>query len=341
MNTRSHHMHFRGIVAQVAISLAVVLALGAGTILAADVNCDSSGSIQAFLSGLDKSESRTVTISGTCTESVIVEGFRDLTLSGGTIQRPLMTQWPGALPALLIKSSDRVSINSLTFHEQGPGGTGNQPLVSILRSNVVLQDCTVSGSDWDGLAIGDHSSVDIWRSIFEDNKGTGVSVVEDSRVNVSYVWWDEARTIIRRNGSGINAGSSAVANVVHVSIEDNSGGAVNSNAGALVNLGGWGEWAPTIEGNGTKDTPAVGANGGGEIWIIPPTIIRKNLGDGASATMGGRLIVCCGEPTKTPITDNGGFGLAAWTGGGLFFWAAPWWKQTEKEGLASPQLRCL
>jgi hypothetical protein len=102
---------------------------------------------------------------------------------------------------------------------------------------------------------------------------------------------------------------------------------VGASDGAFVNLGAWGWGAVTITGNGSGDpnnpATAVQASDGGIIWIINPTSIEGNHGNGAGASLGGELIVCCSaNPEDTRISGNAGWGFDVWMGGGLFFWAS-------------------
>jgi hypothetical protein len=349
MNLESRHCLFAGFFRDLAFSLAVVVFLIVGKAWAEDVvvTCTPSSptGIQAKLDSWaeEKNVPHSITIHGVCTESVLVEGFRGLVLgvdaSGSGIRRvakPNAWEWT---PALQVRGSEGVSLNGLTFYEASV--TVENPLaalVSLSRSNVAVSDCTIKGSLSGGLDIGDNSNVDIVRSTIEDNKGSGIGAGGHSRVNISYSWWDGDRTFIQRNGSvsgggaGISAGSGAVVNVVDVKIEDNLGGGVISSGGAVVNLGGWGDWAPTIERNGALQyTSAVLADTGGEVWVIPHTKIQNNPADGAVAQFGGRLYVCCGPDTT--ISNNNGLGVRAYMDGQVIFWGPALVENNRRGGL--------
>ena len=72
----------RGVRSGLPWSLAILLVLCAGTASAdVTVNCPSD-SINAILASLDKTVPNRVNIYGTCVESVLVEGFKNLTLAG-------------------------------------------------------------------------------------------------------------------------------------------------------------------------------------------------------------------------------------------------------------------
>jgi hypothetical protein len=284
------------------------------------------------------------------TESVLVEGFRDLELQGaqpgaGIRRMPPIVhtpQWTQTFVALEVRKSERINMSNLTFCENpASSDSSRQTLVRISRSNAGIWGCTISGSKGTGVEIQDKSSVELVGSTIADNEGGGIGAGGQSRLNISYwtSWWGdpntderEDRTIVQRNGTSpccgnaISAGNGAEVNVGLVTVQDNTGSGVSAGSGAFINLGSWGEDAPVITGNGALPGPAAVSASGAEIWIISPTKIDDNQGNGAEALMGGRVVVCCSGKEGTPmfippsISNNGGFGFRAWAGGGVFFW---------------------
>ena len=115
------------------------------------VNCNTGQSINHALATLDNLVPATVTVQGTCTEYVLVDGFDNLTLTGmpgATLQQPNTN--PPTLPAyvLSIKASTNVTVSGLAVRtlpslpnallsSVGIGGGSNQ---------VRLQDVTTDGS---------------------------------------------------------------------------------------------------------------------------------------------------------------------------------------------------
>src|SRR5258708_25005589 len=100
------------------------------------VNCDEGQSLNSTLATLTKLQSATVTVKGTCTEYVLVDGFNDLTLTGApgaTLQQPSTPPPPSPSFVLSIKASRSVSVTNLAFHSLpsalssiGIGGGGDQ-----------------------------------------------------------------------------------------------------------------------------------------------------------------------------------------------------------------------
>ena len=82
------------------------------------VDCGAGQSLNHTLSQLDKFTPATVTIKGTCTETVLVQGFNNLTLNGATgaaIQQPDSTPPPNSY-VLSIRGSRGVSVSGLAVH---------------------------------------------------------------------------------------------------------------------------------------------------------------------------------------------------------------------------------
>lgn len=111
------------------------------------VNCSTGQSLSLALSTINKLVPATVTVQGTCTEDILVDGFNNLTLvgaPGATILQP-NTQPPASSSYVLsIKASRNVTVRGLTvrslpsvFSTIGIGGGSNQ---------VRLQDVATDGS---------------------------------------------------------------------------------------------------------------------------------------------------------------------------------------------------
>jgi hypothetical protein len=291
----------------------MILILSAASAAAQTVNCPGD-SLNGALAALDKTVPNTLSINGTCTEAVVVDGFpNNLNLqgSGGAI-----IQRPGADPALQVRGSGQVNITGLTI--QGPGvANTNIPLVSISRSNVTISNVVIQGSLSDGLDILDSGTVWIGGTTIQDNGAVGLSVGAHTNANVSAWNWPPGTSVLQRNGTGLSVAQEGTATVGDVTIQGNKTGV---NASGWLALGDWGVSAPTITGNGkTVDDTAVGIGGSGDVWINPPTVIRDNLGHGVGVEFGGNLKLCCSAGTTT-ISNNGGIGINAWMGGQVFFW---------------------
>jgi hypothetical protein len=343
----------RGVPWRLSLCVISVLLLGGGAASAADATVNCPDSINAALAGFDKEVPNGVTISGTCTEAVVVDGFKELSLNAGApgagIVRPVAGSGEPEYSALTIRESG-VSINGLTF--EGPGLFNySPPLISVSRSSLYFDGCTIQGGEpAGGLDVKDHSNISMQGTSVANNatgmsfqgdsevwimgttvtdNGTGIAAGSGSHVQLS-MWWGDPNTI-ENNNNGISADRGALVEVGLATIRNNGQGAVSASNGAVVNLGAWGWGAVSITGNGSGDPndpkypnnplPAVVAADGGIVWIIQPTTIEGNHGSGAHASRNGELYVCCGATADDiSISGNGGFGFDVWIGGGLFFW---------------------
>ena len=121
------------------------------------VDCDAGQSLNRTLSKMDKFTPATVTVKGTCTEYVLIDGFNGLTLNavqGATLQQPNTN--PQSNPYVLsIKASRGVTVVGLAVHSSssvfsciGIGGGSN---------DVRLQTVTTDGS-W-GVVVYEASQV--------------------------------------------------------------------------------------------------------------------------------------------------------------------------------------
>ena len=142
----------------VAFATLLLSTLWAAAATSVTVDCDAGQSVAHTLAKLDKSTPATVTIKGTCTEYVLVEGFNDLTLraaQGATLQQP-STNPKANQYVLSIKGSRGITVSGLAvrslatsiFSSIGIGGGSH---------DVRLQHVTTDGS-W-GIVVYEASQV--------------------------------------------------------------------------------------------------------------------------------------------------------------------------------------
>ena len=141
----------------VALTTLIFSALWAAAAPTPTVDCDAGQSLNRTLAKMDKFTPATVTVKGTCTEYVLVDGFNDLTLNGlpgTTLQQPSTN--PQSNPYVLsIKASRNITVSGLAVHSLpsifssiGIGGGSN---------GVRLQNVTTDGS-W-GVVVYEESQV--------------------------------------------------------------------------------------------------------------------------------------------------------------------------------------
>jgi hypothetical protein len=148
------------------------------------VKCDMGQSLTHALATLNNLVPATVTVQGTCTEYVLVDGFDNLTLTGmpgATLQQPSTPPPPSTSNVLSIKASSRVTVTGLAVHSLpsvssgiGIGGGSNQ---------VRLQNVTTDGS-W-GIVVYELSQVWLVNVTVNITSGfAGISVFDKSDVHI-------------------------------------------------------------------------------------------------------------------------------------------------------------
>ncbi len=230
------------------------------------VDCDAGQSLNRTLAKMDKFTPTTITIKGTCTEYVLVDGFSNLTLNGqqgATLQQPA-TNPQSSSYVLSIRASRSVTVSGLAVHSLptifssiGIGGGSN---------DVRLQNVTTDGS-W-GVVIYDASQVWLVKVTVNITSGyAAISVFDKSDVHI-------VDGLLQRPANGaFNAGLLVGGHVTMqgMTIRDMQQ-SININGGGVVDLV---NFDPTAAGTDvTIDNPS-GTNFNGAI-----------LSDGSSLNIG-------------------------------------------------------
>ena len=129
------------------LSLAFASA-GVANIVNVSVNCQTGGSLNAAIAALNPADQNTVTLTGGCTENVVVSGFTYLVIQG-----PAVLNQPASGLALNIQNSSQILIQNVTFTGVA-GGTNTSPLVSVSNSQSVgFTNCLFMESGGMGLQV--------------------------------------------------------------------------------------------------------------------------------------------------------------------------------------------
>lgn len=168
------------------LNLALLLFAPAFSLHAAVIALDcSKKTLASVIAKLDKSVPNTVNISGSCTEDVVVSGFKDLTLIGVGGASITATGPNGTGTALLVNERSQLTVQELTVNggvEQGVFCTG--------RSSCVFRNVTIQGGG-NGITVQDQSGVDILgSSVIQNSLGTGIGVYGASTVNIRPDLWN-------------------------------------------------------------------------------------------------------------------------------------------------------
>ena len=163
--------------------LLLLLAAPVCTVHAAPSSVDcSKKSLQGVIDRLPKEVPNIVTISGTCTEDIVVDGFADLTLVGTVGASITATVFDNldqgnSTRALLVNNS-KVTVETLTINA-GSVGVSCQN-----RSTCTIRNATIQGG-WGGMSLGDQSAGDILGSTtIQNSLGIGLGIFGASTVNM-------------------------------------------------------------------------------------------------------------------------------------------------------------
>lgn len=198
------------------------------------VKCPNQ-SVQTALNLMHPREQNSISIEGICTESIMIDGFRNLSLSGSAIIQPGVDGY-----ALRIESSSQVTIDGLTFKGPGtPPGAGEwvQPLASVWESTrIQFRNCTFEGAKGDGLRLDSSREVTVGPAVIRDNFGSGMVMNGPSSATLG-AWENPNPTLVEGNGlAEYPPAAVVVSNGGDLSLLQNV--AIQNNLGGGVGLGG-------------------------------------------------------------------------------------------------------
>jgi hypothetical protein len=146
-----------------------------------DVDC-SKKSLQRKIDELKKEDPNIVSISGTCTEDIVVSGYADLTLVGTVGASITATVFDNldqgnSTLALLVENS-KVTVETLTIN------AGIEGVACRKRSTCTFRNATIQGG-WNGMSFQDQSAGDILGSTtIQNSLGIGLGIFGASTVNM-------------------------------------------------------------------------------------------------------------------------------------------------------------
>ena len=305
------------------------------------VDCSKGDSINAALAKLSKRGPNVLTVTGTCAEDIVIDGFDDLTLVA-TPGAALNPASPASKTILLVNSSRRVVVDGFAVNIPAPAPNAPATWVAEFNGSVgnVMKNLAVTGGG--GIRLQRSSYVSILDSTLHD-VGIGVIVGNACNADIRGVTIDNTLTPAPRGQIGIAVfgGSTAFAEGVTISgfnqgvstsgafavlgpgffattrpvvIQNNRTGIAVGNAG-LANLSG----PVTITANGTPNTDLSGGvvvnNGSLQLNAPLPqagtTQIDNNVTQGVLVMHNGTAQI--NGPVS--ISDNGYNGIVAVTGG--------------------------
>jgi len=276
--------------------LATILLLpGAAWATNVSVDCNAGGSINAALSGLDLEGPHTITVTGTCHESVAIVDRERLTIQAPGGQTATIVSDPFDV-AIFILRSRSIFLRRLVL-------TGGSVGLFVQRSEVQVNGSTIQNNSDVGVFVNQLSSLQFGSNIVQNN-GDGITVAQTSRANIN------GGTVQNNAGSGITLANSSAANIGGVTIQNNGGFGVFAFHTSSFQM-----FGSTIVGNGSTGV-RVQETSHGE---IVGNIIRNN-GAADPSSPGGVVLSEGGEAFiegGNDISNNTGPGVLAFTHGTL------------------------
>lgn len=164
----------------------IALSLTTNTALAASayVNCNHGQSLNSVLAHLDPHVPNTVSVRGTCTENVLVEGFDGLTLnglSGATLVQPTNAAVGGTASVLLIDASRSVTVSGFTIDAPKTGNTGIG--IGHGSSDIRLSNLTINGGA-SGIVLFEHSQASMSQITARDPGYAPVGLYDLSEMHI-------------------------------------------------------------------------------------------------------------------------------------------------------------
>jgi hypothetical protein len=229
------------------------------------VDCNKKGSINAALTALSKTgmtRGVTITVTGTCHEDVLVQGFDRLTLlttTGATIEDPS----GGTSITIDIEDSHSVTLQGFTVN----GGVSGVLCGGVSVSVCYLTGNTIQSSLFSGVLVSTASSAILIGNVVQNNFGRGMTAnLNASAISTNDTFRSNASSGIVANQGYVFATTLTIEN----NSSDGSAGILALNRAAIRIEG------STITGNGGAGS-AVQA--GSEAWF-DGTNVTGNSGDG-------------------------------------------------------------
>jgi Right handed beta helix region len=189
-------------------------------------------SINDALNSLDQFGPHTITVSGTCTENLLIHDRDGIAMFAAAGQTATIVN-AAAPPQIVIQffRARRMSLNG--FVVQG----GTDGVLVNEDSDVNIQNSTMQNNSGDGFVVQEGASADIENSTFQQNGGSGITAAAHSTLTLATFPTQRIRST--SNGyTGINVdGSFLQVNFGTVTIEHNAGPAILVTGGRLLIFG--------------------------------------------------------------------------------------------------------
>jgi hypothetical protein len=262
--------------------------------------------INAALKLLSPAMSNTVTVSGTCNENVLIQGFDRLTListTGATINDAS----GGQNSVVDIEDSRRVTLQGFTINGGFGLGCGSASVCYLTANTIQFS------SAQQGIGISDGSRAYLTNNVIKNNSGRGLTINNGSQV------FSTTDTFQGNGDLGVAAGSGAFFVAVNSIIEDNGSDGVSASDHSALRL-----ISCTISGNtgngvslvhnsearfdSNSGAATVSANAGSGVLVKDLSFAFFGLGGNVTGNLGGTDVVCAPQfpATRGALKNIGG-----------------------------------
>jgi len=282
------------------------------------VNCAAGQSLNGTLFQLPKLFPVTVFVNGTCTEYVIINGFRGLTLKGApgaALQQPATTPSNGlGVWVLSIRASQSVTVDGLAIHSGASalGGIG----IGQNSTDVRLRNLTIDGPAIFGIEIFEGSQVSLAGVTARDPGFAALAALDLSDVHIEQSLFEE--TASGGFHEGILAGSGHVT-MQSTTIRDMQVG-IGVGAHGSVDIQSFNSYFPVVRPNDVVIENPAGTNYQG-VGLSPGTLgvgdtkLRITNAGQPSGFSSGAISASDGSTVSDP---NGNLVITGSIGQGLF-----------------------
>jgi hypothetical protein len=239
-----------------------------------------------FLSTLGQHD-HAIVISGTCTETVVLDDWDNLLLIGNSGAGIFAPANPGSNIGIIeILHSKRMRVSGLDL--RGTGTSGPSPMF-VLDSSVSVFQCTLENGGilaGGGMFVQGHSNVGLSGTIVQNNSPNGIRVDGPATVQVGSVntTLEPTPSVIQGNPVGLDARGSGLVGISGNSIIQNNGVGVRVSGGQAVFCCGDGQRQVL------NNQVGIALDTGGKLETIGPVLVQGNAAFGVRI-VGGRATI--------------------------------------------------
>jgi hypothetical protein len=256
--------------------------------IAITVDCSKGQSLNSTLSKLNKNLPIVVYVKGTCSESVQVVGFDNLTLRG--LSGAMLSQPNTEASPLLIESSRSVTVDHLNIQADASGvsaiGIGQG------STDIRLRNLNIQGGG-EGIIIFERSQVSLAYVNGKDAGYTPLGIYDASDVHVEHCSFDNSTGAFWH--AGVDLGASHL--TIYATAIHNMQVGINASAGSIVDVQTFTTYYPagstndvTIENQFGTNFDGVSLSAGSRLNVLGAKLAINQPGQPWGGTTGGVLV---------------------------------------------------